>query len=284
MTSPLVPAITPVAPSQLRVDLFPASARLLADHQKQLPQKDELCGPFWALLALGAAGVTGGGGQPLDQDEVALQAGSLITKEPLPEDLPPGEAGRRDYRLELAVAEDVSVSGTSARGVQRAIETLSGGVLAAVPITGTWTADRIRATIAAAHDADALLVVANVRTGPLWHSRPSPGQVMAYLGGEPQAVKGAEWDVGHFVGVLGTIHGPGDSLALVSDTYPSLGWRGVYAQPMDRLAAALLREGDPAGVLVVAAESARDGVIEAAAAAGLENRLWDNGSFDAMAS
>ena len=48
--------------------------RLLELHAAELPQKDELCGCFWATLALRLHGEG-----PLDQDDVALLAGSAIT-------------------------------------------------------------------------------------------------------------------------------------------------------------------------------------------------------------
>ena len=48
--------------------------RLLELHAAELPQKDELCGCFWATLALRLHGEG-----PVEQDDVALLAGSAIT-------------------------------------------------------------------------------------------------------------------------------------------------------------------------------------------------------------
>src|SRR5207245_10033439 len=60
----------------LHVDLLPGARRLLAAHCRALPQRDDLCGAFCGALALHAAGIDTSDGEPLDQDAVALVAGS----------------------------------------------------------------------------------------------------------------------------------------------------------------------------------------------------------------
>ena len=112
------------------VRLVPEPPALSALHAEEMPQKDQLCGAFWGTLALAAAG------HRADQDEVALRAGtSLATGDPS-EWLPPGASPRTDYRLAIPVAEDEPSSGTSATGVARAVEELSEGALAVVPVAG----------------------------------------------------------------------------------------------------------------------------------------------------
>ena len=86
--------------------------RLLELHEAELPQKDELCGCFWATLALRLNGEG-----PVEQDDVALVAGSVITSHGSVHLLPGGQKGRNDYRLELPVTDDDAASGTSAQGV-----------------------------------------------------------------------------------------------------------------------------------------------------------------------
>ena len=85
----------------LQIELLPGAVELLALHARALPQRDDLCGAFCGALALGAAGIDRYAGQPVDQDAVALAAGSVISGVREAGTLPQGEAGRRDYRIQL---------------------------------------------------------------------------------------------------------------------------------------------------------------------------------------
>src|SRR5690349_17197730 len=215
---------------------------LLATHQRELPQRDDLCGAFCTALALHAAGLQRGSGGELDQDAVALAAGSLVSAAGDTASLPAGETGRRDYRLTLPQIEDATRSGTTPAGLARAIDDLSGGSLTAVPLSGPWSAQ----TLAAAFEAAAALrrpvtLVANIATRHLWGTRASAEQLLAYLLEGDLDGPDPDWDVGHFVCVVGRVEGPAGSLYVVADTYPSLGNGGVYAQPAERLALALQR-------------------------------------------
>ena len=91
----------------------------------------------------------------------------------------------------------------------------------------------------------------------------------------------ADWDCGHFVGIAGSVAGPGGSLVVLRDTYRQLGWDGYHLQPAGRLAAALARgDGKGGGVLCVC-EAAQAGVLgRKLGEAGFELGLWDNGSAD----
>ncbi|TMQ03893.1 MAG: hypothetical protein E6J90_52655 [Deltaproteobacteria bacterium] len=64
----------------------------------------------------------------------------------------------------------------------------------------------------------------------------------------------------------------GDTLVLVHDSYPTLGWNGRHLQPARLVAAALERgDGREGGILAVAPSD------ELRAVAG-EVGLWDNGT------
>jgi hypothetical protein len=91
----------------------------------------------------------------------------------------------------------------------------------------------------------------------------------------------ADWDCGHFVGVAGSVVGPGGTLVIVRDTYRELGWDGYHLQPAGAMAAALARgDGKGGGVLCVC-EAARAGTLSRGLEeAGFEVRPWDNGSAD----
>jgi hypothetical protein len=270
-----VPGATP-----LELSLLPGARELLAAHARELPQRDDLCGAFCGALALSAAGFAEREGERLDQDAVALAAGSTVSARADPRHLPPGATGRRDYRLALPFVGDAASSGTAAAGLVDALVALAGDVLAAIPYAGPWTA----ATLAGLFDALAELerpatLIANLFTRHLWGGRPSAGQVLAYLlegadGGPP-----ADWEVGHFVCVFGRVEGPEGSLYGVADTYPALGAGGVHLQPAARLARAIARREQPAGgVIAVTTVEDAPAVRERAAAAGLVEGVWDNGS------
>jgi hypothetical protein len=196
-----------------------------------LPQVDELCGPFWASAALRTAGFA------VAQEEAAAAAGSVLAPPDAPPSLPPGEPGRRPS-AELPVGDP---AGTSAHGVARAIEELSGGALTAVPASGEWTAARLVALLDGLEDP---VVIANVFTGPLWE----------------------DWQVGHFVAIAGVV---GEGRIALRDSYET---RRSHIHPAERVAAAL--EGRGLLILTEEPEDVREHVLEV----GLQADLWDNGS------
>ncbi|HEV3045859.1 MAG TPA: hypothetical protein VGY13_00720 [Solirubrobacteraceae bacterium] len=264
----------------LEMTLLGGARALLGAHARELPQRDDLCGAFCGLLALRAAGIAEHAGQPLDQDEVALAAGSVISGARDPGTLPRGEGGRRDYRLALPLVEDSDLSGTTAGGLLRAIERLSGGALAAIPYAGPWSA----ATLAGLFDALAALarpatLLANLATHHLWGGRPDAAALLGYLLDGADAGPAPDWRVGHFVCVFGRLRGPGGSMYGLADTYPALGDRGVHLQPQERLAAALERRDMPAGGAIAVIDTEDAPALRARARElGLRETLWDNGT------
>jgi hypothetical protein len=264
----------------MEMTLLPGADRLLRSHAQELPQRDDLCGAFCAALALHAAGIEEGRGEPVDQDAVARAAGTIISALPNVEILPFGEQGRRDYRLSLPTVEDSAVSGTTAEGLVRALDELSEGRLVAMPYSGPWTA----ATLSGIYEVVCSLshpvtLLANFATRHLWGARPSLTQLLDYLLCGAQEGPEPDWDVGHFACVVGRIRGPRGSLYCVADTYRSLGNDGVHLQPEERLASAIDRRDMPAGgIVVVAAAEDAPAVRSGAADVGLLESLWDNGT------
>lgn len=264
----------------LQMTLLAGARELLAIHARELPQRDDLCGAFCGALALGAAGLGDRGGEPLDQDAVALAAGTVVSDSRDPGSLPFGERGRRDYRLELPSIGDPDVSGTTASGLVGAIEELGGGRVAATPYSGPWTA----ATLGGLFDLAATLtrpvtLVANLATRHLWGTRVRVDRLLDHLLEGVQAGPPPDWDVGHFVCVFGRVRGPGGDLYGVADTYPSLGSGGVHLQPRERLAAAVERRDMPAGGVIVVASTQDVGAVRSGASVlGLVKGVWDNGT------
>jgi hypothetical protein len=261
--------------------LVPESPALAALHEKEMPQKDQLCGAFWGALALAAAGHTA------DQDEVAISAGTTLATGDPSGWLPPGASPRTDYRLKIPVAEDEPSSGSCAAGVARAIEELSGGALAVVPVAGPWSGEMVVSVIAIvasrspAGTSSGCTLVANGRTGHLWGSRPGPALLLDHLAGRTVEPPPADWDCGHFLGIAGSVAGPGGSLVILRDTYRQLGWEGHHLQPAEAVAAALRRDdGKGGGVLCVCRAEAASPLAGKLGEAGFELGLWDNGSAD----
>jgi hypothetical protein len=235
-------------------------------------QKDNLCGCFWASLVLRAAGVEA------DQDEVAAAAGAILPGGDPQTHVAPGATPRNDYRVELRVDPTPGVGGTSAPAVARAIERLSGGALTAIPVAGPWTIETVTTLMETAAEAT---LVANVRTGLFWGSRPEPGAVLAHLRGEAVDPPPADWDVGHFVNFAALVRGPAADLVAVRDTYQELGLAGHHLQPPGRVAAALRRDdGHEGGVLAVVGSAGAAALRERLQGDGFELRHWHNGTPD----
>ncbi len=261
--------------------LLPGARELLAIHARELPQRDDLCGAFCGALVLRAAGIEEHGGEPLDQDSVALAAGSIVSAAREQGVLPRGESGRRDYRLSLPFVEDSELSGTTAGGVVDAIAQLSEGRLAAIPYSGPWTAETLDGLFdAAASLPRAAALLANFATRHLWGAGASASQLLGHLLDGAEEGPEPDWDVGHFACVLARVRGPRGALYAVADTYPSLGSHGVHMQPRARLARAIERRDMPAGgvIATVAAEDAQ-ALRSGARAAGLREGIWDNGTI-----
>jgi hypothetical protein len=274
--------------ASLDLSLLPGARALLALHARELPQRDDLCGAFCGALALGAAGIATvpGAQEPIDQDAVALAAGTVVGARTDPAILPHGEPGRRDYRLALPTVADSSVSGTTAAGLLGAVEELAVGRLAAIPLRGPWTADTLGGLFdLLAALARPLTLLANLHTRHLWGSHPPADRLLAYLLDGDPAGPAPDWEVGHFVCVIGRLRGPGGDLYGVADTYPALGVGGVHLQPRERLAAAIERREEPAGGLlaVVHVEDA-PAVRSGAGALGLVEGIWDNGTLATTAT
>jgi hypothetical protein len=241
----------------------------------RLQQKDGLCGPFQAARILRELGFDDWDGQPIDEDLLAARAGTIL---PVPAEslVPPGADSRTDYRHELATAP-LAESGTAVPELTAVIERASGGSVRCVPIRGTWTAERVESLVE--RGAREARLLANVRTGHLWGSRPPLEVLAAELEGRESDGPPAEWDVGHFCELIGVLRGSGGSLIAVRDSYPSLGLCGYHLQPPRAVAAALDR-GDrrEGGVLAIAGGEAAAGVEQLAVELGLELGTWDNGT------
>ena len=261
--------LTPVAAPALTT--IPDRQLLARLHAAERQQMDNLCGCFWASLALRAAGIDA------DQETVALEAGAILPGGDPQTHVAPGATPRNDYRVELPMAADPDTAGTAAPELAAAIRRISGGTLGAIEIGGPWTGETVTAVLDLA--GPAAVLIANLRTGLFWGSRPDPGVILNHLAGADPEPPPADWDVGHFVELATMVRGPAGALVVVRDTYQELGLAAHHLQPPDRVAAALRREdGREGGILAVCASGAADDLRRRLRGAGLELRGWDNGT------
>jgi Family of unknown function (DUF6885) len=221
-------------------------------------------------------------GEPLDQDLVAFHAGTVLPKRFDGPQVPPGAENLVDYRYELAVGSSEQHTGTRAPALADAIATLSGGCLQCVPVTGAWTGTAVERLVDEGTGLGAGLI-ANLRTGRLWGSRPPLAHLLAWLarGELPDgtAAPAADWDTGHFVGLEQLVRGRAGALVVVRDSYPTLGWDGHHLQPPEAVAAALTRDdGHGGGVLAVLSPERAAEAVALAAELGLDTAMWDNGT------
>lgn len=220
------------------------------------------------------------GGDPLDQDLVALHAGTVLPEHVDGPQVPPGAENLVDYRYELRLGSVHEHTGTQASALADVIATLSGGRLECVPLSGAWSGAAVERLLDEGARLEAGLI-ANIRTGRLWGSRPPLEVVLAWLdrGELPDGMQPppADWDTGHFVGLEQVVRGRAGTLVVVHDSYPTLGWDGRHVQPPEVLAQALMRgDGRRGGVLCVVAPERTRAAAELAASLGLDTALWNN--------
>lgn len=272
----------------LRVDLIGDPAGLEPWYDAAGSQKDNLCGAYWADIAVQAFTDR----RFADEEDAALVAGTVVPRGPTDPaaSFPWHGHGPRGvieplwpYRLALPTSADDDALGTSAHGVARAIDRLSDGELAVLPLRcQRWTSESVSALLdgLAALDESRLLVIANVGTAGFETSLHSLSDLLALLiSGTALPARSGDWEVGHFVSLAGVVHGPMGDLVIVRDTYRQLGGRGYHLQPLANVAAALDRDGTgTGGVLVVASSSSIAATRHAVADIGLIEELWDNGS------
>ena len=276
------------AVTSLRIELIGDPSVLEPWYDAAGSQKDNLCGAYWADIAVQAFTSH----RFVDEEDAALVAGSVV---------PEGQTDPRvsfpwqgvgpggvivpswPYRLALPSSADGDALGTSADGVKRAIEDLSVGELAVLPVQHPrWTAGLVVDLIDALANLDAkkLLAIANIDTASFQTSRHSLADLLASVwAGRRLPSRPGDWSVGHFASLAGVIHGPADELVIVRDTYRQMGSRGYHLQPPTDVAAALDRDGTSAGgILLVAPPADLERLRSAITPFELIEHLWDNGS------
>lgn len=225
---------------------LPGADAILAAHGTALPQPDQLCGPFSAVMALHALL-----DEPPMLPDLAVAAGTRIWPHDVSEWRPPGAPLDRTAWDQLPTTDDLDLSGTDASGLAAGIAATCEGITT-VPAAGPDWAGLGPLLAALARLDHAVGVVANVRTGPI-------------------APPGLTWDVGHFV-VIWAVDG---DVAAVADTYVELG------APDQPPGCRLVGLGDLAlalpgrGLLLLVGDDGADGVRRLVHDAGLNTDLWE---------
>jgi hypothetical protein len=233
---------------------FPGAEAVLAAQSAALPQPDQLCGPFSALVALHAVLA------PTDVPtlgEIAMASGSAIWPHDMAAWRPAGATGDRSSWTGLPRAPSAEASGTDADGLAGGVAAATDGSVVAVPVSGAGAAaDALAGLLLAITAADVRVgVVANLSTGAL----------------DP----GAGWDVGHFV-VLWAVdvdHPDGVRVA-VADTYRELGAPGQPPGCRWVTIASLTAASPGRGLLLLVRSESALAVRDLVATAGLDSMIW----------
>lgn len=247
-------------------------------------QRDNLCGCFWAWVALRAFD----GSDLADEEDVAMVAGCVV---PVGRTDPAfslpwqgdGVTASWPYRLALPTSADDRMIGASVHGVARAVDVLSNGRLVALPYRADrWTASLVQELISRliVLGSVPVLAVVNVATEHFNGSKLSAENIVDHLlMGQPLPDVEPDWRVGHFCSLAGVLRGPAAELVVIRDTYRAMGWRGHHVQTYAAVASALDRDGtDAGGVLLITTIAHADSVRVAVEGLPLLNELWDNGS------
>lgn len=256
--------------------LLPGVYRLTEAHQQAGQQPDNLCGPYWVALLLRSHGFA------VTAEQVAQIAGTVLPVGDPSLWLPAGAPSRQNYSLTLPTTASLKDAGTSAMGLQRAVQKITSGAYALLPVQAAWTGDRLLEVLRLCQDQPHWQVVplANLRTGHFWGSRLAVSAALGYLNGASiHSPPPADWDVGHFLVLAGLVAGQTRSLTWVCDTYPQFGWQGYHLQPAEAVAAALNRgDGWGGGILLFSAAEHQGEMEQQLSAKGFSLELWDNGS------
>ena len=262
--------------SDFSVQLLPGMAQLANAHRLAGQQHDNLCGPYWVAMLLRSRGF-----HQLTPERVAQVAGSVLPTGDPTTWLPKNAKSRQDYGLALPVAIGLGDAGTSAQGLMTAVMQLSEGTYTLVPMQAEWSAAWVITILDLCRSNPDWQAVplCNIRTEHLWGSSLAVREAIAYLHGETIEPPAADWNVGHFLALAGTVQGQARSLLLTCDTYPSFGWQGYHLQPADAIAQALNRgDGNGGGILLFIATQDKTQVEQQAKEKGFAIDVWDNGS------
>jgi hypothetical protein len=258
--------------SGFAVQLLLGFSPIAPAHRQAGQQPDNLCAPYWVSILLRSQGFD------VTPEAIAQLAGTVLPVGDPVTWLPTGAASKQGYSLPLPTTSCLDQAGTSAQGLIAAVAQLTAGAFCLLPLQADWTADRLYALLQLCQTWQAV-PLCNIQTSPLWGTGLAVSDAIAYLNGLAIVPPDADWHVGHFLTLAGTVQGTARTLILVCDTYPHFGWQGYHLQPAEAIAQALNRnDGVGGGVLVFIRSEQHLEISRQAEAIGLAIEVWDNGS------
>lgn len=261
--------------NQFSIQLLSGVVKIVEAHRAAGQQHDNLCGTYWAAIFLRSCGFN------YTSEQVAQHAGTVLPLADSGSCIPNGAISRQDYHAPLPTTNQIEQAGTSVIGLMQAIEQLSQGDYCLIPIQAQWSVAQVEKIIALCENNPDWNAVplCNLRTDFLWGAQLPLAQAIAYLAGDWITPPAADWGVGHFLVLAGTVKGKERTLILVCDTYPMLGWQGYHLQSVAAIAQALNRGDDyQGGVLLFAAAQNKAAIAQELRARGFVIEPWDNGS------
>ncbi|MBF8289877.1 MAG: hypothetical protein HW391_845 [Chloroflexi bacterium] len=288
------------------VDRWPSIAAARAALEDQRPST---CGAYAARYLLGPLGFPVHAGIPTTrEDYLAFLAGTVLetwedgparaTREEVRSlGLDDAAAAARFpqawYGWDLRSTADPAVAGTAPAGTARTVSLASDGALVTLPIAARRLEGSVLLTpprwealldfIAADGPRLGLHPIVNYQSDELLNPVTDAYSAAALTAPDPEALIPLDsWGVGHFAGV-GAIWRPADGRRwlLLVDTYRNRGFAGFQPQPAELVRRGLVRsDGREGGVLLAMPRESLDETAAAAAAMGLEARMWSNGSLD----
>lgn len=291
---------------ELSVTIGPGFPSIHEEYRRLRDQRAMVCGAYTLTYLLRAYGITEYNGNRLQVDDVASLAGTgleaanqqrqnAIRAQINDGEVPPSRASQwypsEYFQRQL---QTVETGGTSAKGVLKACEIASDGLVSAVPVPGIvdgdiqLTSERFEQIVQALLNGDI------------------PGQLMAnynlshtlapasLLGNKYNITslftqwdnldyfRTMDWDIGHFTSIAGIVSRDGfdNQYLLIRDSYKTFGWNGYHLQPLSSIREGVVREADhrDGGLMIIVPSSAVETVKEFLEDIGVMTGLWDNGS------
>ena len=264
------------------VGLPPHADSLLRFHAPLSDQLPATCGAYVLTYLLPARGFAQLDGEPLGaEDYMAHLARVTIT----------ASEDQGKYRFPVDSSADPSQQGTSPEGVARAIAIASGGQLASIPVPGRDASGRpqldgprweaLLDLVAPRFLDGAADVIFNYETDQLLAARDAAYNSETLGRADASVVIPRDsWGVGHFAPMAALWRRPsGERWMVLLNSFKERGFAGIEPQPTELMRRAVVREDDRGGgVLLVVKHEAADRLIKEVERAGVDVRMWTNGS------
>lgn len=300
-------SISPQFPAgELSVTIGPGFPSIHEEYRSLRDQRDMVCGAYTLTYLLRAYGITHYDNNQLTVDDVAALAGTGLEernqrrqnaiRDQIEDGKIPASRAKQWYPSEYLERrlQTVETGGTSVKGVVKACERASDGLVSAIPVPSIidgevqLTRDRFE-TIVRAFLADKIpgQLMANYNMSHTFAPASLLGHKYNFTSLFTQwdnidYFRTMDWDIGHFTSIAGIISREGyeQQYLVIRDSYKTFGWNGYHLQPLSLICDGVVREEDhrDGGLIIVVPNSATDTVMEFLEEINMKTGLWDNGS------